>query len=511
MSSTRLTSRVARGSIWSLSGQSATLLASLISTPFVIRLLGAEGYGVLALVNLTFAYMAFADVGMSVASTRFASNCQGGESEEEVAIVWTSLLIVSIPSLLAAAALFSLAPTLVIDWLRLPAHLCGDAVIAFRLAAGAFLAKTFAGVINTPQLARLRLGAFTLINSGTNVAQVLTVLLVLLLGGGLVSAVAVIAAASILSLVLNTLVSVHLLPDLTRPRFSWSLVRPLLKFGGAVIFIAFAGAVLFHLEKPLLTRLSSLQAFAFYAVAFLIARTPAIVPGAVHQSLLPALSRLQADEDRGALQGLYERGIRGLTLWSLPLVALVWIFAAPLLHLAAGEGAVEGALLPLRILLLGTLVDSISFPARCLLEASAKPHRVAIWQLRLLVPYVLLAYLAISRFGAVGAAAAWTARASTETLCVFWEAWRACGLNAWSKACRAGLVTALALFAGVLFAAATFDLALLATVALTCAAACIYLPVAWRKLLLREERQWLFRWGVARFDRLRKSRLAVNG
>ena len=103
MSSTRLTSRVARGSIWSLSGQSATLLASLISTPFVIRLLGAEGYGVLALVNLTFAYMAFADVGMGVASTRFASNCQGGESEEEVAIVWTSLLIVSIPSLLAAA------------------------------------------------------------------------------------------------------------------------------------------------------------------------------------------------------------------------------------------------------------------------------------------------------------------------------------------------------------------------------------------------------------------------
>ena len=510
MSSTRLTSRVARGSIWSVSGQSATLLASLISMPFVIRLLGPEGYGVLALVNVTLVYMAFADVGMGVASTRFASSCQGGKSEEEVGVVWTSLLIVSIPSVLAAAALIVAAPTLA-DWLRLPAHLRGDGVIAFRLAAGAFLARTFAGVINTPQLARLRMGAFTLINSGTNVVQVLAVLLVLLLGGGLVSAVFVIAAASVLSLVLNTLVSVHLLPGLTRPRFSWSLVRPLLKFGGSMIFIAGAGAVLFHMEKPLLTRLSSLEAFAFYAVAFLIARTPAIVSGAVYQSLLPALSRLQAEEDRAALQGLYERGIRGLTMWGLPLVALVWIFAAPLLHLVAGEGAVEGALLPLRILLLGTLVDSISFPPRCLLEANAKPHRVAMWQLRILVPYALVAFWAISRFGAVGAAAAWTARALVETLCVFWEARRDRHLNVWSPACRGGLVAALALFVGVLFITRTTDMPALATVALTCAGACMYVTIAWRKLLLREERQWLSRWLAAHRDRLLNRRVVVNG
>lgn len=511
MSSTRLTSRVASGSIWSLSGQSATLLASLISTPFVIRLLGPEGYGVLALINVTLVYLAFADVGMGVASTRFASSRQGGEPSEEVAIVWTSILIVAIPSLVAAVLLFALAPILVSDWLLLPEHLRDDGIIAFRLAALAFVARTFAGVINTPQLARLRMRAYTLVNSGTSVLQVVTVLVVLLLGGGLVSAVFVIAAASLVSLALNTLVSVRLLPGLVRPRLDWALVRPLLKFGGSMIFIALAGALLFHIEKPMLTRLASLEAFAFYAVAFLIARTPAIVPAAVYQSLLPALSRLQADEDHTALQGLYERAIRGLTLWGLPLVAFVWIFAAPGLQLAAGEGAAEAATLPLRILVLGTLVDSVSFPARCLLEANAKPHRVAVWQLRLLVPYVLVAYFAIRHFGPVGAAAAWTVRAMVETLCVFWEARRDLNLSVWSEPCRVGLVTTLVLFVGVLLMTATLELSVLASAALTCAAACVYAALAWRTLLLREEREWLFRWGVAHVDRLRNRRVAVNG
>src|SRR5689334_9184879 len=46
-----LIAKIARGSLWNLSGQLITLLASVLATPIVIRLLGTEAYGVLALVN----------------------------------------------------------------------------------------------------------------------------------------------------------------------------------------------------------------------------------------------------------------------------------------------------------------------------------------------------------------------------------------------------------------------------------------------------------------------------
>ena len=104
--SSRMTTRVARGSLWSLGGQGATLLASLIATPFVIRLLGPEAYGVLALLNVTMGYLAFSDMGMSAASTRFAAERHSlGDEAGESAAIWTSLLIVLLPTLLVSALL----------------------------------------------------------------------------------------------------------------------------------------------------------------------------------------------------------------------------------------------------------------------------------------------------------------------------------------------------------------------------------------------------------------------
>jgi hypothetical protein len=66
-----MTRRVVGGSLWSAGGQGVTLLASLVATPFVLRLLGAEGYGVLALINVLIGYLAFTGIGVGAASTGF--------------------------------------------------------------------------------------------------------------------------------------------------------------------------------------------------------------------------------------------------------------------------------------------------------------------------------------------------------------------------------------------------------------------------------------------------------
>ena len=71
-----LTTRIARGTLWSLGGQGVTLIASFLATPFVIRFLGSEGYGVLSLINVLVGYLSFADMGMGSASTRFGSEAQ---------------------------------------------------------------------------------------------------------------------------------------------------------------------------------------------------------------------------------------------------------------------------------------------------------------------------------------------------------------------------------------------------------------------------------------------------
>src|SRR5882757_6872367 len=101
-----LTSRVVHGSLLNLIGQGVTMLATLAATPFVIRLLGPPGYGVLALVHVLIGYLSFADMGMGTASTRFGSvaHAQGNDQGEATAI-WSALALAAVPATTIALAL----------------------------------------------------------------------------------------------------------------------------------------------------------------------------------------------------------------------------------------------------------------------------------------------------------------------------------------------------------------------------------------------------------------------
>src|SRR5207248_2192807 len=86
--------KVAVGSVWSLASVGVSLVASLVATPFVLRGLGPEAYGVYAIVQVMIGYLAVADIGMGDASTRFAAAAFArGDRQEEASALWTSLVI----------------------------------------------------------------------------------------------------------------------------------------------------------------------------------------------------------------------------------------------------------------------------------------------------------------------------------------------------------------------------------------------------------------------------------
>src|SRR4029078_2758549 len=86
-----MTTKVVKGSLWTLGGQVLPMMVSFFATPFVIRFLGSEKYGVLILVGLIPTYFSFADFGMGIASTKFGSEAYGqGDTRQEGAVVRTA-------------------------------------------------------------------------------------------------------------------------------------------------------------------------------------------------------------------------------------------------------------------------------------------------------------------------------------------------------------------------------------------------------------------------------------
>src|SRR3954454_808685 len=159
-----MTTRVLKGSIWTLAGQALPLFASLATTPLIIRILGSEGYGVLILITLIPTYFSFSELGMGTASTRFASAAYAkGDLKNEGRAIRTAAMIALICSVVVAVPIIVFAQP-IIGLFNVPESLRADAITGLRLCSITFVGAILCGVINTAQLTRLRMDMNATIN-----------------------------------------------------------------------------------------------------------------------------------------------------------------------------------------------------------------------------------------------------------------------------------------------------------------------------------------------------------
>src|SRR3954471_24670881 len=152
-----MTTKVVKGSLWTLAGQVLPMFASLITLPIVVRVLGAEGYGLLQLIILIPNYFAFSDLGMGMASTRFAAEAFGrGDRDAEARVIRTAAFIALISSALLAVPIAIFAGPIVSQF-SIPADLIAPAILGLRITSATFVVTVLATVINSPQLSRLRM------------------------------------------------------------------------------------------------------------------------------------------------------------------------------------------------------------------------------------------------------------------------------------------------------------------------------------------------------------------
>ncbi|HBE83391.1 MAG TPA: hypothetical protein DDW24_11490 [Blastocatellia bacterium] len=411
-----MTTKVVKGSLWTLAGQVAPLGVSLVTTPFTIRLLGAEGYGVLILVGLIPTYLGFADFGMSMASTKFGSEAYAeGDEEKEGRIVRTAALIALMTSVPVAALLIFFAGQ-IIGMFNVPPELSSDAVLALRLASITFVINFLCGIFNTPQLARLRMDLNTFINASSRILGLLATPLVLYLGYGIVGAVAVLFIASLINLAGHLFISHGLLPHILGTTIDRIAAGAMARFGYGIVIAVFAGLLLTNAERGVLAFLVSPEALAFYAVAFTLANMITLFSASMLQALIPAFSQLQTVEKRSQLQSIYSRGIRISLVWALPILAFLILIAKPFFTIWAGVDFGEGSAIPFYLISIGLFINIIAYMPHAVILAAGRSDILAKIYWLELFPYLFVVWFLVSRFGLYGAAAAWSIRIIADAI-----------------------------------------------------------------------------------------------
>jgi len=407
--------QLVRNVIFSLVTQAAPLAVALLFTPYVIRGLGFDRFGLLSLARAALSYLAIVEVGLGRATTRFVAEALGQKALHRVPrVIWTSLLTQLAFGLGGGAIVVLLAPTFVSRLLHVPSGLVTETVNMFFVVALCIpviiCTRSLRGVLEALQ----RFDVLAAMQVPSSILVYLVPAVGVWLHLTLTSIMLLFLLVWTLTALIYLLACLLLVPTLRGiPRMDRALLRPLLSFGGWVAISDLVIPIFVYLDRWMVGAIVSVADVTYYTVPNEMLSRLLIIPSAIAAVVFPAMSALPSGRN-GQLERLYARTLKAVLLIMTPLLGLVGYFAGDLLRLWLGPAFALRTTEVARILSVGVLFNSLGMIAATVLDAAGRPDLRAKVFLSYAVAYVLWTWALIRVWGIDGAALSWTLRTTVE-------------------------------------------------------------------------------------------------
>jgi O-antigen/teichoic acid export membrane protein len=411
---------LARNVIWNLIGIGAPMIVAVFSIPILIRELGKDRFGVLALAWALIGYASLFDLGLGRALTQLVAKKLGaGEDREVPTLVWTSLVLMLLLGLAGALAVVLLSPWLVHRALNVPVALQPETLRSFYL-----LGLSIPAVISTAGLrglleAHQRFKIINALRVPMGIYSFASPLLVLPFSKSLFPVVGVLAAGRVAGWAVHLIACLRVVPEL-RQRIAWqgAAAGPLLRFGGWMTVSNVVSPLMVTLDRFLIGALVSMAAVAYYATPYELATKLWFIPGVLLPVMFPAFSA-SFEHDRNRTAILYGRCVKYVFLILLPVVLLTVSVARSGLTLWLGADFAQHSFRVLQWLAVGVLINSLAQIPFALVQGVGRPDLTAKLHLIELPAYLLTLWWLVSARGVEGAAMAWTARMGVDAMLLF--------------------------------------------------------------------------------------------
>ncbi|MFA5024343.1 MAG: flippase [Patescibacteria group bacterium] len=222
----------------------------------------------------------------------------------------------------------------------------------------------------------------------------------LLLGGGLIPAMAALALASLYNFIYSGVIIKNRLKMTVRFIYDQPLVKEIVKISWPFAVYAIFQRLYTYLDSVLLSVLAGDEQVGLYQVAFKIIFALQFLPMAFTASLYPALSAYW-QTNRAQLVVSFERAMNYLIIISLPIIVGAVVLADKVVLLfKTGYG---GAVVPLQISIASLFFIFINFPIGSLLNACDRQGRNTFNMGLVTILSIGLNFLLIPHWQAVGA------------------------------------------------------------------------------------------------------------
>jgi O-antigen/teichoic acid export membrane protein len=486
---------VARNATLNFGGECVSVLVGLASIPFIVRGLGTERLGVLSLAWLLLVYFTLFDVGLARATTKLASEALGrGEDRRLPAIIGTTLSLQSGLGVLGGLCMAGCVPLLVSRVLRIPLGLKVEAMDSFWILCALIPVLLATNSLRGTLEALQRFDLVNYVKIPTSASMFVLPLILLQFRVHLPGIILSIAVFRIGALVALFFACLRSLPVGSRNlAFLPEMSRTLFSYGGWVTISNVTGPILTYVDRFMVASLVSMSAVAYYGVPADMVGRFLIVPASLAATLFPALSSLDGAGIKPKVEEFYARSLKCMVLILGPALALVAAFAGSLLTLWLGPDFAQKSAFPLQVLAAGVFINALAFFPFSLLQGVNRPDLTGIFHLIELPIQVAIAWILVSRFGILGAAAAWTLRPLIDATLLFGACWR---LRIVSRGAMASHGVSRSLYATFLLAAILIGIVscganVVPQIVFACLALACYYLFSWHFVLDFQDRGFL--------------------
>lgn len=404
-----------RNFLLNLGGNTVPMAAAIIALPLITREAGAERLGFLGLTWALIGYFGLLDLGLARVVTRQVAIAEGqgrllGQRQIVMGLCRRLFVLVSLLAILLAVLVptewvagrgatpdlvVEARPALIVLWLTLPA------TVVTGLLRGALEGRQHFGTVN---VLRIIFGVWSFAAP----------LAVLPFSHSLPSLTLAVAIGRIVSLFAHYMAARNALPlDQAIPPPPLA-IWPYIREGGWLTISNVVGPLMVTFDRFAVASLVSLSAAAFYFVPQEIALRMLFIPGALAATIFPMIARL-TDTDQGAAQARISHGaLLAAVIVSLPSCLVLAGIAHPLLRIWMGPEFAAHSAPVAAILAVGLLANCAAQVPFSWIQAAGRADVTGRLHLAELPAYGLILAFLTWRFGIIGAAWAWTLRASTD-------------------------------------------------------------------------------------------------
>lgn len=413
--------RLAGNVLWNLGGQTAPVLSALVFVPILVRGLGTERFGVLAIAWVVVGYFSLFDLGLGRALTKVVAERLGADERASIpGLVWNGLLLMGAFGLVGSISLVALAHWLAVSGLRIPEWLHSEAVTVFLILSAAvpvvIISAGLRGILEAYQ----RFSLITAVNAPLGIITFAGPAAVLPFSKSLVASVGVLTTARLTAAVVFLCLCSSVHPGiLRRHRIDRQAARMLLSFGGWMTVSNVVSPLMTYMDRFMIGARVSLSAVAYYAAPYDLVNRLLVVPSSLMGVMFPAFSAAIGEHQPQRAARLSRYSVSVLVAGILPIVLILVTFAPEGLRLWLGAEFARQSAPVLRILAGAILVNSVAQVPFALIQSCGRPDLTAKLHLAELPIYLGVFVLLVARFGIVGAAAASLVRVGMDTVGLF--------------------------------------------------------------------------------------------